>query len=232
MNRPLLAVALAGIVLLAGCSAPLQTATAADADDATTVVTTGSGSVTADADLAVLSLSVVAVADSADAARKDAANRSSTLVDALRDAGADDDAITTAGYSLNAQYDREDADPTEYRAVHAYRVEVAPDDAGTAIDAAVADAAAEVWGVSFTLSADTRADLRAEAVGNAVADARIDADAAADAAGLTVTGVDHVEVGSMPVFAGRALESADASTELRPGPVTVEATVTVTYRVE
>lgn len=232
MNRPLLAAALVGIVLLAGCAAPLQTATATDADDATTVVTTGTGSVTADADLAVLSLAVVSTADTAEAARADAAERSNALVDALRNAGVDDDAITTAGYSLNAQYDRESDEPAEYRALHAYRVELSPDAVGEAIDAAVADAGAEVWGVSFTLLDETRTDLRAEAVGNAVADARADADAAADAAGLTVTGVDHVAVGSAPVVAGRALESADAGTEIRPGPVTIEATVTVTYRAE
>lgn len=47
-----------------------------------------------------------------------------------------------------------------------------------------------------------------------------------------MTRVVSIEVGSTPVFARRGLETADAATELRPGPVTVEATVTVTYRVE
>ena len=232
MNRSLLAVAVVGLVLLAGCAGPLQS-TGADApdDDGTTVVTTGTGSVTADADLAVLQVAVVAVADTADAARSDAANRSTALVDALVDAGVPEDAITTDGYSLTAQYG-EEREVTGYRAAHSYRVELPPDEAGAAIDTAVSAADAEVRGVSFTLAPETRAELREQAVANAVGDARADADAAAEAAGLNVTGVVHVEVGSGPVFYGRTLETADAATEFRPGPVSVEATVTVTYRAE
>ena len=235
MNRSRLAITLAGIVLLAGCAAPLQstTATAPDSEE-TTVVTTGTGSVEADADLAVVRVAVVSVADTAEAARNDTASRSTALVDALVAAGVPEDAITTASYSLNAQYDRDNGERelAGYRAVHTYHVEVAPDEAGTAIDAAVSEAGAEVRGVEFTLTPETRADLRAEAVENAVANARADADAAAAAAGLNVTRVVSIEVGSTPVFASRGLETADAATELRPGPVTVEATVTVTYRAE
>jgi uncharacterized protein YggE len=233
MHRARLALAVVGIVLLAGCVAPLQsTATNADDGEGTTVVTTGAGSVEADADLAVVRVAVVSVADTAEAARNDTASRSTALVDTLVAAGVPDDAITTASYSLNAQYDRDggERELVGYRAVHAYRVEIAPDEAGSVVDAAVSEAGAEVWGVEFTLSPETRAELRAEAVENAVADARADANAAAAAAGLAVTRVVSIEVGSTPTFVSRGLETADAGTEFRPGPVTVEATVTVTYR--
>ncbi|MFW5949246.1 MAG: SIMPL domain-containing protein [Halolamina sp.] len=199
MNRTVLAVALAGVFLLAGCAAPIDTAAAATdeptEDEATTVVTNGSGSVTADADLAVVRVAVVAVAETADDAREDAADRSTALVDALEDAGVDANAITTAGYSLNAQYD-EAREPTSYRAVHSYRVEVDPDDAGTVVDTSVTEADAEIWGVQFTLAPETRADLRAAAVDAAVQDARLDADAVAAAAGLEVTAVEGIQTDS------------------------------------
>ena len=188
----------------------------------------------ADTDLAVVRVAVVSVADTAEAARNDTASRSTALVDALVAAGVPADAITTASFSLNARYERDDGERelVGYRAVHAYRVEVAPDEAGIVVDTALSEAGAEIWGVEFTLTPETRAELRAEAVENTVADARVDADAATAAAGLELTRVVSIEVGSSPVFVGRGLETADAGTELRPGPVTVEATVTVTDRAE
>ncbi|WP_416726369.1 hypothetical protein, partial [Klebsiella pneumoniae] len=71
-RRTIAPIFLVGLVLLAGClSAPLQTtadggADAINATNATTISTTGTGEVTADADLAVVSIAVTTTADSAD----------------------------------------------------------------------------------------------------------------------------------------------------------------------
>lgn len=237
MNRVFTAVALAGLLLLAGCSAaPIDTAAATDAptdDGATTIVTTGSGSVSAQPDTAVLQLAVVATGDSAETVRADAAERTDALLDALSDAGVPEDAVTTAGYSLTAQYDYAggERELVGYRAVHTLQVETAPDEAGETIDAAVGAAGVEVYGVQFTLSDEAREELRAEAVDAAMNAARSDADAAAGAANLSVTGVEQVQIGSSPGYNVRYAESADsASTQFRPGEVSVQVTVTVTYR--
>lgn len=235
MRPYLLPVTVAGLVLLAGCSAPLQTASPGRSDDVSrTVVATGTGSVTADPDLAVLSLAVSSSADSADAAREATATRVDALLTALDDAGVDEENVTTTRFSLAPEYDHRDGtrDVDGYRAVHALRVEVAPADAGRIVDVSVDAAEVEIRNVAFTLSDDRQEELREDAIAGAVDAARSDAEAAADAAGLSIDGVDSVQVGSGPVTYSRVAEaSADsAATEFQPGPVTVSATVTVSYR--
>lgn len=239
MRRAALPLVIASLLLLAGCTAPLQTTSASTADSAgTTIDATGVGTVSTAPDLAVVSLSVVATADSPDEARSDVADRTDQLLSALDDAGVPEDNVTTTGYSLSPVYDYSgDArEITGYRAVHSFRVEIVPDEAGTVVDTAVSAAAAEVNGVQFTLSDETRAALREQAIEQAVDHARTDADAAASAAGLDVTGVHSMQVGSSGPYYPVAYESAarggDAGTSFRPGEATVTVTVQVTYTAE
>lgn len=241
-----LPIALATLVLLAGCVAPLQTDGGADAPNAQeadeqsnrTITVSGDGEVTAEADLAVLSVAVTATASSADEARAQVAERSEQMRQALRDAGVDDDAVTTSHFRVQPEYDHrgEERNLTGYRAVHAYDIEVSPDRAGEVLDVAVGNGANEVQSVSFTLSDDARADLRAEALNAAMDAARTDADTLAAATNLSITGVHSVSTsgGYSPVDSRVAYETADAggSTSFEPGPVTVTATVTVTYEAE
>ena len=237
MNRTLTAIALAGLLLLAGCSAaPIDTATATagtqTGDDAT-IVTSGSGSATADPDTAVLRLAVVATGERAEAVRADAADRSTALFDALRAAGVPDDAITTVGYSLTAQYDysSSERETIGYRAVHSIRVETTPDRAGAVLDTAVVTAGTEVYGVQFTLSDAAQEQLRAEALEAAMLAARADADAVADTAELAVGGVEQVTVGSNAGYDVRFTEADGGSaTTFQPGSVSVTVSVSVTYR--
>lgn len=236
MRPAALPLAVVGLLLLAGCTAPLQTTAANDPPaDSGTVVATGAGSVTADPDLAVLSVAVASTADTADAAREATATRVDTLLTALADAGVDEANVTSTGYSLTPQYDYRDGsrDLLGYRAVHTFRVETAPADAGRIVDASVAAADVEVWSVAFTLSDDRREALRADAIAAAVENARRDAEAAAGAADLTIDDVDAMQVGSASVPSPQVADArAEAgATEFQPGPVTVSATVTVTYRV-
>lgn len=236
MTRTVTAIALAGLLLLAGCSAaPVDNAAAATepaSGEETTIVTTGTSSVAAQPDTAVLWLAVVATGDTAETAREAAAERTDALLDALSDAGVPDEAVTTAGYSLTAQYDYsgDERDVVGYRAVHTLRVEAAPDEAGELVDVAVGAAGVEVHGVQFTLSDDARDELRAEAVESAMTAARADADAAAEAGDLSVTGIEQVQVGSNHGYDVRFADATEAGTEFRPGEVSVDVTVTVTYR--
>ncbi len=243
MNRTLIPVALAVLVLLAGCIAPLQTGSTDAASDARTVSVSGTGEVTADADLAVVSVSVIATADTADAARQAVAADAESMRTALRDAGVPDDAVTTESFRIQPQYrngngggeNAAERTLTGYRAVHAFEIEVAPAEAGGVIDVAVANGADRVDGVRFTLTDETRADLRADAIAEAMNAARSDAEAVAAAEGLQLDGLRSASTSPDYVpYADMRYESAGgggASTDLEPGPVTVTADVQVTYDV-
>jgi hypothetical protein len=235
MRRSLLAVALAGLLLLAGCTAPLQTGASSADDTGPTISTAGTGQVSAEADLAVVSVAVTARADSADDARGQVADGVASVREALADAGLPEDAVTTAFFSVRPSDDDEDRVPDSYRATHALRIETDPARAGEVVDLAVGNGATEVNGVQFTLSDETRDELRAEALAQAVERARADADAVAVAANLELTGVRSISVGTDrspgPFYAETAADRG-GQTSFAPGPVTVSASVSITYTVE
>ncbi|WP_224333643.1 SIMPL domain-containing protein [Haloprofundus halobius] len=243
MRSRLIPLALAVLLLLAGCLGPLQadggTAAADDTGDAAaadrTISVSGTGEATADPDLAVLTTTVEVSADSADEARDAAANRSDTLVSALIDAGVDEDAITTEYYAVQPDYDHsgEERRVDGYTARHAFRVETTPDRAGELIDVAVDNGASRVDGVQFTLSDEKRAELREEAVESAVADAEGEASSLASAAGLELGEVRTLSTtGATDPYSPRyetASDAGAAETSVRPGPVSVTVTVQATY---
>ncbi|SFG61654.1 hypothetical protein SAMN04488063_2592 [Halopelagius inordinatus] len=233
-------IALAALVLLSGCLAPLQAGGGSDAgaSDPATISATGSGEVTAEADLAVVSVSVTATADSADAARQQVATDAEQMRQALRDAGIADDAVETVAYRVNPEYDHsgDSRDIVGYRAVHTYSVEVEPDRAGEVVDVAVGNGADQIDNVAFTLTDQTRAELRERAIENAVDAARTDAETVASASNLTLGDVRSASTdgGVQPMYYERAAleDTAGGGTSFEPGPVTVTATVSVTYEAE
>jgi hypothetical protein len=238
-SRLTLTLALGLLVVLAGCLGPLQTTPSATerTTDGTTLSTTGTGSVDAEADLAVVSVAVIATAQSADDARGQVATDVERMRTALREAGVPDDAVTTSSFAVFPEYDYSDGERTErgYRAVHSFHIETDPARAGEVVDVAVGNGASQVQGVSFTLAEETRAELRVQAIERAVTAARTDADAMAGAVGLSVTGIETMSTsgGFVPVERFDVAESAaagDARTTFEPGPVSVSVTVQVTYR--
>lgn len=246
------ALVLVATVLLAGCAGPFQvtenqtdslrSGSAGSALQVTTsessgptIAVTGAGEASAEADLAVIRVSVTALADSADEARGQVASDANRLTSALADAGVPAADVTTVYFAIQPQYDYTDSDRdiVGYRAVHAFSVEVAPEDAGRIVDVAVGSGASQVDGVSFTLTDETRAELREQALTEAVTAARADADVVAAAAGLSVTGVQTISVGGgvtpYPVVYAEDARAGSAATSFQPGPVSVTATVSVTY---
>lgn len=248
----LLTLALASFLVTAGClgtaqsTAPVAAApapavqvsneTTANDTAATQISVAGRGEVSAEADLAEIRISVTSLADTADAARQDVAARVNNVTAALVEAGVPEDAIQTTSFSITPEYDYsgESRELVGYRAVHAFSIEVAPDMAGQVIDVSVASGADTVNSVTFTLSDETRTELRRQALARAVNDARSDADAVAGAANLTITGVERIDVGQTVVPFEATVREAGVGDEttLRPGPVTVSADVSVTYRAE
>lgn len=192
----------------------------------TTISASGTGTVEAAPDQVVVRVASTARADSP-AAAVAALNRNvSQLRTALREANVSDDAVRTESFDL---FDQRTRNGTVFVARQSFAVTL--DDttaAGRIVDVAVENGATEVFGVAFTLSEETRRELRADAIDEAVTRARDDARAAARSAGLTITGVRSISVGNGGV--GPFFErTADAGTQIDPSPVTVSATVSVTY---
>lgn len=229
------------MLITAGClgaTPAASTAGVAPNDDAPpTVSVTATGSVSVEPDVAVVTLAAETTADSAEAARSQVAADVAAVRDALRDLGLDDEALTTASYHLQPEYDYagERRELVGYRAVHVLTVEADVDQAGAVIDAAVAAGAVRVHGVQFTLTDETRQSAREQALGDAMGHAAADAGAVADAAGLSLDGVRSVSTGAPTVspFEGRVAMAEDAagSTTIDSGPVTVSAHVSVVYDV-
>jgi uncharacterized protein YggE len=231
MNRSL-ALTLVAVVLLAGCTAPLQTAASDGGAAGPTISVSATGSASADPDLAVVHLSVEATADAANAARGQVTRDVERVRTALRDADVTDAAVTTTfGIAPVYNYSRGERERVGYRAVHALAVDIGPDRAGDVIDLAVGAGATGVDGVRFTLSDERRAELRATALDRAMDAARADADGIANAADLSVTGIRQASTGAAFVPHPTArFESADGGeTSIQPAPVTVTVTVDVTY---
>ncbi|SHH09901.1 hypothetical protein SAMN05443636_1773 [Halobaculum gomorrense] len=202
-----------------------------------TVTSAGTATVSASPDLAVIGVAVEATAESATAARSQVASQVEQLRTALTDAGYE---VRTVAFRIAPEYDYS-GDTRElvgYRAHHALEFETTPDDAGSAVDLAVDNGATSVDAVQFTLSDEKRAQLREEALAAAVSDARATAETVAGTADRSIGTELSIRVGAASVrpydsrVAYETTAGASASTSFEPGPVTVSASVTVTYELE
>lgn len=238
-RHALAVVALAAITVTAGCAGALAQEDGPPSDAERTVTVTATGEVTAEADQAVVQVSVVARGDTAEVARARLAANVSTMRAGLADANVSEDQIVTTGYDIfEERTDRPpgDANATDrqYVARQSFQITLADTDrVGAVVDAAVASGATQVEGVQFTLSEEARADARQEALQDAMDAARRNAETLAAAENLSVGGALHVtstEVRPIP-FAAEASVQADAGdgTTIDGGPVRVTATVEVVY---
>lgn len=232
-SRALLAVALAALLLSAGCLGAV-----AGTDDTRTdgeiVQVSATGQATAEPDQAVLRLSVVATGEDAETARTRLAENVSAMRDALREAGVADDQVATVRYDLgeNHRGPREEDAPA-YRAIQSFEVTLNETDrVGEVVDVAVANGASRVDRVRFTLSSERQRELEQEALADAMNASRRKASTLADSGGLQLAGVHRIE--TSPQRRGYVLETAAASdagggTSIDSGPVTVTVQVQVTY---
>jgi len=229
-----IALALVAIVLLAGCAGPLQTAASDGQTTESTISVSASGSVSAEPDLAVVRVGVEATADGANEARAKVARGVESVRAALADGGVPDANVTTTTFGIAPVYNytRGEREVVGYRAVHSLAIETGPDRAGEVVDRTVGAGATSVESVRFTLSDDRRAELRATALERAMDSARTDAEVIASAANLSVTGVREASTSAefVPYPVARFEDAASgAETVIQPAPVTVTATVQVTY---
>lgn len=202
-----------------------------------TIEVSASGQASTQPDLGMLRVGVEATADDPTTARSQVADNISAVRSALSEIGIESDQIRTVDYNL--WEDREPRRPEEkttettYRARHVLLIEVEDiERLGSIIDTTVEAGVTNIHDVRYTLSEETRRELRREALSDAMGNARAQADTLAEESDLQVTGVNRVSTRDVsfprPQYE-MAAANADGGTDIESGPVSVTATVAVTY---
>lgn len=216
-------------------------ANSADNQPTETITVGTSGKVEAEPDKAVVRLAIEARSDDPATARTRVAENVSAVKSALAEIGIDESSIRTEDFRIFEDHRRHkrgpDTEPeTTYRAHHRLTVEVEDvDQTGEVVDTAVDSGSAEIHDVRFTLADETRSELRNAALENAMANARTQADTIASSADLQIVGAHSVTTENVRIPRHRLRYEAHAGgdgaggTDLSSGPVTVTASVTVTY---
>lgn len=252
---PLGTIALALLLVTAGCSAALSSTNNSPQSAASpsgvgenvqappgsgsspTIEVAASGQVRTQPDQAVLRVAVEASGPNASTVRRKLAENASAMRAALVEMGVDGDQITTTDFDIRNQRrfgGREDERPAAWGR-HAFTITLTDlNRTGTVIVAAVENGATSVDDVRFTLSQERRNELRERALAEAMDNARDRAGVVADGANLSIAGISSVTTADVgvhrPRFESAALAgSADAGTDIEGGAVTVTARVRVTY---
>ena len=230
----------AGLAILLLVFAPAARAdSSANSPAIRTIEVDGSGETRTSPDTADLDLAIDTQAKTAEEAANRNAALAAKVIDALKSKLGDKGKSTTAGYSLNPEYDQRASEKPRivgYNAQNTVTLHTgALDLVGALIDTAIAAGANRVNALNFSVKDDTTA--RAEAIAIATRDARAQAEALASALGvklgmiLKATTVSQAR--PIPVRMGRAMAmSASVATPVEPGEVTVSATVSLTFEIE
>ncbi|MFY4815110.1 SIMPL domain-containing protein [Haloarcula argentinensis] len=186
-------------------------------------------------DRATVTVAAVGRGETAEAARNNLSGDADAITSALEDEGA---TVTSSRFQIRPEYEesREGREQVGYVAIHTVEAETSNvSTAGTLIDAAVDAGADRVEGVRYSLSEETRQDAREEALTTAMDNARTDAEVVAAAEDRSVGDAVTVQTsnhGRPVVYAEAMASDAGGRTNIQPGDVTVDASVSVTYELE
>ncbi|HXU46536.1 MAG TPA: SIMPL domain-containing protein [Thermoanaerobaculia bacterium] len=234
---PFLAATLAIVV----GSAPAR---ADDREPVSTVTVQGNGQVLSAPDQASVRLGVVAQAKTAREVQAEVNRHAGAIAAALRKLGIADADVQTSQLNVSPLYEQDTTrNQTGAPRIAGYQASnvvtariVKLELLGPAIDAGLAAGANQIEGVSFDLSDDRAA--RAEALERAVAAARGKAEAIAKALGVHLGVPLEVTEGGVSIVQPRsegftrAMAMADsAPTPVAAGQVSVDASVTIRYRI-
>lgn len=227
------------IILLAAVMMCLGMSTVAMAAEGPSIVVTGSGSAEVMPDQAVVTLGVSNTAKTAQLAQAENAKTANDVIAAMNQLGIFSKDIQTR-YTINPVYDKNDYTKVAgYRADNYITVNVNDiKNTSRVIDAAVANGAVKVHGLSYGLK--NEASAHTLALKNAVLDARRRADIIANTLGVRIVGVySAVESNtqSMPyMFDGARMMKANAessdATPVNPGIITVNADICIEYQIQ
>jgi len=207
--------------------------------DGRSITVNGRGTVTIAPDSASIVVGVDVTGDTLVGAQQDSAERMTTVLETLNDAGIPDDQIQTVDYRINVinEYD----DNGRLKGVSGYQVsnqvQVTTDDLdglGALIDELVASGANTIYSINFFTSDATMAMSQARAL--AVNDAKAKAGELAKAAGLTLGDVltiteTSVVGGPVAKVQTEAFDSAGASTPIQSGSLQIVIDVTISFAV-
>ena len=200
------------------------------------VVATGEGVVKRAPDRAWVTVTAESRAKTPQEAQKLNAAAMSSVLQKLKGAGISEEAIQTAAYDLQPEYDYNNGRQTLRGYVARNSLDVRVDalpKLGEIIDLAVGSGATMVSGVRFDLK--DRKAVEREALRMAVADARGRAEALAAGADMKVAGIVRIEEQGAavmppprPVMAMRAEMAQQQTTPVAPGELEIRAAVTLT----
>jgi uncharacterized protein YggE len=241
------------IVSLAGCAAAAKAAPAADAQVVSaatssnvprTITVVGAGKISLVPDMAQINVGAEARASTVSDAKAQVESQMTAIVTALQGVGIDEKDIQTSHY--NIYYEQEptlavregaaSANPVQesrggYRVSNMLRVTVRNvDKAGDVLDAVVDAGANQIYGVTFTVSDETR--WQSEAREKAMADAQARATELAGLAGVELGEVLSVSevVGSTPV--AMMAERAFGGAGIAPGELELGTQLQVVFAIQ
>ena len=202
-----------------------------------TISVTGTGVVKAKPDRAVISLSVVTQADTAERALSENAEKMDSVIKAVRAAGILENQTETSAYSLNPVWEYpEEGSPriVGYTCSNTIRVTVKDlNKVGKIIDTAVTAGANQVSSLQFTISDGAMRQLGLNALSLAVEDAASKASVIATAARVTLIGPVSISLsGYSPYVKSYAFESiarSIATPILSPEEISVTVSVSAIY---
>ena len=200
---------------------------------ARTITVSGTATLTAKPDEAIVSLGVHTEGGSAEAVMNENAERMREVIAALKALGIDDADLATSSLSLYPQWSNDGRTVVGYQAENQLSVTL-HDMAlvGKAIDQAVRAGANLAGGISFGLSDENQGVD--EALARAIEDARTKAETMATAAGTQLGDVQTIAetsvAGPMPYYEDRMYAGAEeAATPVNPPTIESQASVTVTW---
>ncbi|WP_408959617.1 SIMPL domain-containing protein [Natrinema sp. 74] len=200
------------------------------------ITVSADGTVEADPDRAIVSVGVEASGESAEAVTDELATGAERLRAAFDELGIPGENVEEGQYRISPARKRT-GEEVRFEGTHSFEVTLTDvDRVGEVIDAAVTAGADDVGYVNFSLQAETRAELRKDAIDAALSNADAEATHIADNRGVSLEGTTAVTTGDVQVHPVRqeTMASGDAAggappTEIDAEPVSVSASVTVTY---
>ena len=208
--------------------------------EAKTIVVSGSGTASDQADEANVILGVQTEGKTASEASRQNAELMTSIINAIKDLGLTEEDMKTVSYSIYPVYSKHDyTQIVGYRVINMISVKVTDINlVGAIIDAATENGANRIQGVSFGLSPEKREELKRRAYIAALKDAESKAQLIAETLSLKITGVYYVSESTYqpykPYYDYR-FEIAGAtstSTPILEGKLSVSVTVQIAYSFE
>ena len=209
--------------------------------DKQTLTVTGNGEMSAAPDVAYLNLAVETIAKSASQAVKENAEKTNSVMEAIKAKLGENDKVSTAGYNLSPIHEyNNQTNKSEfkgYKASNQIVVEVHNlKQVGAIIDSTAEAGLNNISGLRFDTTKS--AELKKKALAEAVKDAKATAEILAQAAGVKITRILQLSPSydyPVPVYRDYAMAAKEAAappTPIEPGDLTINATVNIVFEIE